>query len=404
MKLRAGSKALIREINEALVLDVVRAQAPVARGVIAAQTGLSPATVTGITAQLLRAGLLAETDAVRSTGGRPARLLRLGVDAVFAAGVRVSTTEAVAALVDLGGEIVATRREALRSTAPDDVVEAIARAVEGLAAGRTAGELIGVGVAISGMVDLAGGTVRHSGSMDWEDVPFGPLLGERLDLPVRVDSYVNSIASGELLFDAELEGRDILVFSIGTSLGASLVVGGRIHQGHAGAAGGFAHWRVGHGTAAPRPCHCGAVDCLESWSSAWGIGREFERHGVDPATAGAELVDRVYGDAALHLGESMANAGKMFGPERVIMAFAPEADRDRLATATATAFAAQFTHEHAPAPALEVVNADPLDLARGAAYIVLAQLFSADVSSPGWAEPAIAGDESVLYANRVASR
>lgn len=70
-KPRAGSKALIREINEALVLDVVRAQRPVARANIATTTGLSPATVTGITSKLLRAGLLIETDVVRGTGGRP---------------------------------------------------------------------------------------------------------------------------------------------------------------------------------------------------------------------------------------------------------------------------------------------------------------------------------------------
>ena len=71
MKLRTGSKDLIREINEALVLDVVRRHESVSRSLIAADTGLSHGTVTGITAKLLQAGILAEAESVRAPwGGR----------------------------------------------------------------------------------------------------------------------------------------------------------------------------------------------------------------------------------------------------------------------------------------------------------------------------------------------
>lgn len=164
MRPRAGSKALIREINEALVLDVVRAHRPVARGRIAAETGLSPATVTGITSRLLGAGLLTETDAVRNTGGRPARLLDLGTDAVLAAGVRLSNTEAYVVLVNLRGDVVASHQEPLTSTRPQDVSESIARAVGLAAASRASSTLIGVGVAVSGVVDQQGessGTADH---------------------------------------------------------------------------------------------------------------------------------------------------------------------------------------------------------------------------------------------------
>ena len=87
---RVGSKALIREINEALVLDVVRRSGTTSRAEITSVTGLSPATVTGISSQLVRDGLLVESDVLRGTGGRPARLIELGRDAIVAAGVRLS--------------------------------------------------------------------------------------------------------------------------------------------------------------------------------------------------------------------------------------------------------------------------------------------------------------------------
>ncbi|MCT9819340.1 ROK family protein [Microbacterium sp. W1N] len=378
MKLRAGSKALIREINEALVLDVVRARQPVARAVIAATTGLSPATVTGITGKLLSTGLLAEADVVRGTGGRPARPLRLGRDAVFAAGVRLAASEAIVVLVDLTGEVVDTHREPVPSTHPDEAAAAIVRGVEHVAAARADAALIGVGVAVSGMVDQAGGVVRHSGAQQWEDVPLRALLADRLGVPVIIDSYVNALASGELLFAPRHEGRSLLAFTVGTSLGASVVVEGRIHRGFDGTAGGFAHWRADGAAEADRPCHCGATGCLETWASGWGLAREYERRGVTADTASDEIRVQVHDEAARRLGAAMANACKMFGPERVLVAVGSEVDGDALLPRAAAVFAEQFVHEHAPAPALDVTAADRLAFARGAAYEVLAHMFSAD--------------------------
>ncbi|MCX5394339.1 ROK family protein [Streptomyces sp. NBC_00094] len=377
MRPRAGSKALIREINEALVLDVVRAHRPVARARIATETGLSPATVTGITSRLLGAGLLTETDAVRSTGGRPARLLDLGTDAVLAAGVRLSDTDAYVVLVDLRGDVVASHQEPLTSTRPQDVGESVARAVAIAAASRTSSTLIGVGVAVSGVVDQQSGIVRHSGSMGWENVPLQRQLTALLETPVVLDSYVNSVASGLLLFDGGLAGRNLMIFSVGASLGASVVVEGRIHRGFSGTAGGFAHSRVG--TDAGRPCHCGAKDCLETWASHWGIQRELERRGVKPGSlVGCD--DDVIASAADSLGTAVANAAKMFGPERVVVAFTPEMNVPALTAGTEEVFRRQYAHGTTPPPALEIAATGPSSHASGAAYTVLARLFTADTA------------------------
>ncbi|MFE7118278.1 ROK family protein [Streptomyces sp. NPDC057654] len=380
MKPRAGSKALIREINEVLVLNVVRSQGPVARAAIAAHTGLSPATVTGITSRMLNAGLLTEADVVRGAAGRPARLVELSTDRLVAAGVRLSGSEVFVALVNLRGEVVASHKEPLSSPSPEDAGAAITRAVRAATARHREAALIGVGVAVSGVVDHEGGLVLHSGSLGWENLPFRDQLTARLDSPVVIDSYVNCLASGLLLFDGRLSGRDLLVFSVGVSLGASVVVQGRIHRGFNGAAGGFAHSRVGSG--AERPCHCGAADCLEAWSSHWGIRRELEARDEADAAGRTEAETEVLASATDRLGAAMANAAKLFGPESVVAAFTGEMDRPSLTTATARAFHAQYDHEKAPAPQLEILSADETDLSRGAAYTVLAQLFTAEIPRP----------------------
>lgn len=369
---------MIREINESLVLDIVRARGPVPRAVIAAETGLSAATVTGITARLVKAGLLAEAEVLRGTGGRPARLLSLGRDTTFAVGLRLTADSAFVVLVDLAGEVVADHREPLTSTSLGDAVMAIRRAVEAVSRSHATGEIIGVGVAVSGVVNQAAGVVRHSGTLGWEDAPLREELDKTLEADVVLDSHVNALASAGLLYDGRLEGQDLLVFSVGNSLGASVVVGGALNRGFDGSGGGFAHWRADD---SGRPCHCGATGCLETWSSRWGIERELSRRGVPEGLAGSpEIVEPVLREAGAHLGVAIANASKLLGPERVLVAFAPELDIPLLSRQAIETFTAEFEHGNTPPPGLEVFVGAEREVAKGAAYEVLGRLFTTDVS------------------------
>ncbi|MDI2033735.1 ROK family transcriptional regulator [Paenarthrobacter nitroguajacolicus] len=384
MKPRAGSKALIREINEALVLDIVRTQAPVSRARIAAQTGLSAASVTGITGKLVQSGLLIETEIVRGTGGRPARLIELGREGVFAAGVRLSGSGALAVVVDLRGTVVATHAEPLTTLEPGDAAAAVARAVAKAASGMEP-RVIGLGVAISGVVDQASGVVRHSGAMEWADVPFQRILEEAAGEPVVIDSYVNSYARG-LLFDGGFKGREMLVFSVGTSLGTAVVVEGRIQRGFNGSAGGFAHSRAITDGGPPRRCHCGADDCLETRASLWGLQQELQRQGLNReinSDADSQLIAR----AAGHVGIGMANLAKALGPEKVVVGFAPEAWIGTFAEQAKEAFLVEYQHANTPPPGVEAVTTDHAAVARGAACAVLAGLFTARDSQPEGLQP-----------------
>lgn len=376
MNQRAGSKALIKEINQALVLDVVRG-GTVSRATIAQRTGLSAATVTGIVSRFIADGLVVETDVVRTTGGRPARLVDLASDGLVTAGVRLSATEVYAVLVNLRGEQIAGAHRRLRSSTPAACAKAVAALVDHLVARQPRTRLAGVGVAVSGVVDQDGGRVLHSGAMGWEDVDLQAEVASRLDVPVVIDSYANALALGLVLFDGELDGRDLLVFSVGTSLGASVVTRGSVHRGHNGTAGGFAHSVVALHGEADRLCHCGAVNCLETWASLWGIEQELGRQGRSlNAPEGAD--DPVVSDAGVQLGVALANVAKVFGPQDVVVAVAPELDMAQFVDPMAQRYHDEYAHEHNSAPNLVRTQADQEALARGAAYVLLRQMFTLD--------------------------
>ena len=211
-----------------------------------------------------------------------------------------------------------------------------------------------MGVAISGIVDPQAGLVRHSGLLGWEDVQLEELLSASLEVPVIVDSYVNSLASQELLFDKRTDQReDLLIFSIGTSLGMAVVVGGNIHRGHDGAAGGFAHSRTSPGPKESRPCHCGALDCLEAWSSGWGIANALERppprrNGRPPRYPGDHLHA-----AATRLATAMANACKVLAPGGRWQSCLRRWTAWTLPGRKEQEFTAQFGHGHTAAPVLK---------------------------------------------------
>src|ERR1051326_1925629 len=99
--LRKGNRDLIKEINLNLILNMIKSRGPVSRTDVARHSGLSLATVSGITAELLALDFIRETAEGESTGGRPPILLALNPRAGYVVGLKLTETMIVSALADL---------------------------------------------------------------------------------------------------------------------------------------------------------------------------------------------------------------------------------------------------------------------------------------------------------------
>lgn len=324
-RVQTGSKQLIREINQALVLGLVRSSTRVSRVEIAKVTGLSPATVSGITARLIEHGLLRESATGESVGGRKPVLLELVATAGYCVGVKVTETEVIAVLTDLAASVVARDRRSLLLSDPEAVVEVIASSVEDLLPAAKGKPVHGIGVGLAGVIDSHNGVVHHATYSDWRDVPLGRLLEDRLDLPVTVDNDVNALVAIEQWFGA---GRDIshfLVISIGRGVGLGMVLNGELYRGAKGGAGEFGHVKI----AFPgEQCDCGSSGCLESEVSdqaiarivSKGVGREInvgEAAGL--ARDGNQVALEAFEDAAEVLGVATANLVNVLDPELIVI-------------------------------------------------------------------------------------
>lgn len=292
--MRTGDRGLIRDLNTSIVLNTIRQFQPIARSEIAARTGLSPATVTGITARLLAEGWILEAGPGVANGGRRPVLLQLDERSRFSVGVKLAAEEVSAAVGDLGAQLLEVVTLPLPADAEgivETVAEAVERALDGAQVRRSA--VIGVGVALPGVVDPKSGLSLFAPWHPWREFALKRLLGERLELPVLLENDANAFTLAERWFGAGI-GRDHLIgVMISAGIGAGVVLDGRVYRGARYAAGEIGHWVVEPGGP---PCVCGQQGCLESVAGDRALARQGAR--LLERGRAALLAQLVHGDPA----------------------------------------------------------------------------------------------------------
>ena len=257
---RTGSSGLSRDLNRTAILRLIGNAGPVARATIAQRLGLSPATVTSITRELIESGLVRVADRAPSAGGRPALLLELVGSAAAAFGVKIAADHLVGVIVDLDGRVLERFETKADLDAPDALERMRDILREWLIDVEQRAPLLGVGLGVPGVVDEARGSVTAP-LMGWADLPLRDRLQSELGVRVLVDNDVNTLAVSERLYGRGRSVENFITVTLGRGIGLGIVAGGDIYHGFGGGAGEFGHVTV----SADGPiCTCGKQGCLEA--------------------------------------------------------------------------------------------------------------------------------------------
>ncbi len=283
---RANLSAIIRGLHEL---------GPQSRSELVAATGLTRSAIRTLVGELADAGMVTEDDPVRlGTPGRPSPLVRLCPTGAVVLSLEILVDSIAAAIVGLGGERIDQIRidRPRKQLSVDDVVADL-RALAGELRARDDGPIIGIGVAVAGVVRREDGLVTMAPNLGWVDVPLGARLARALavTVPIAIANDADAGILAEHRRGAAIGVDDALFVSGEVGVGGGLVVGGRPMIGAAGFAG-----EIGHMTINPdgARCRCGARGCLET---EVGEGMLLAKAGY-PADAGRAGVDRVLADAA----------------------------------------------------------------------------------------------------------
>lgn len=223
------------------------------------------------------------------SGTDPAVSLAIGID--------IGGTKIAAGVVDVSGTILASVRRPTPSQDPAQVEALVAEAVKELRANH---DVAAVGIGAAGWVDASRKTVLFAPNLAWRNTPLYDDLSRLLDIPVVVENDANAAAWGEYRFGAGEQHPDTVVLTIGTGIGAGLIIDGKLRRGRFGIGGEPGHMRVVPGG---RQCGCGNLGCFEQYSSGTALVR-----------AAREIARERPADAARLLELAGGNADEINGP------------------------------------------------------------------------------------------
>ncbi|HTN59186.1 MAG TPA: ROK family protein, partial [Protaetiibacter sp.] len=245
-----------------------------------------------------------------------------------AIGVKVAADHIAFVEVGLDGSVLRSaseRFDASASTVLGDLTALLQHFISG--GTNTGGRLLGVGVGVPGSVDRQGEGLVVSPQLGWNRMPLGEALRRALQLPVLVENNVNALAMAERLYGTGRRHESFLVVTIGTGVGAGIVIDGVVLRGAAGGAGEIGHTPVLEDGPL---CMCGNHGCLEAIIGEAALVRTARERGIIGGTAGMPALRAaadageadaaaLFGEAGHLLGRTLAGLVHTLDPELVIL-------------------------------------------------------------------------------------
>jgi glucokinase len=229
----------------------------------------------------------------------------------LAIGIDIGGTKVAAGVVDDAGEVLTVVRRRTPSRDPAHIADVVVEIVSQL---RVEHDVVAVGIGAAGFVDVERATVLFAANLAWRDAPLRADIGSRLDLPVIVENDANAAAWGEFRFGAGEEQPDVVVLTIGTGIGAGLILNGALHRGRFGIAGEPGHMRVVPGG---RLCGCGNRGCLEQYCSGTALVRAAREVAQERPNDAIRLLQLAHGDIANIDGPVVTKAAQEGDPAAV---------------------------------------------------------------------------------------
>jgi predicted NBD/HSP70 family sugar kinase len=317
----------IHRANLSAILRALHEQGPRSRSELVAATGLTRSAIRALVRELTLAELVSEDHAVRlGTPGRPSPLVRPEPTGAVVLAFEVLVDSIAAAIVGLGGETLDRIRvdRRLDRHPVDDVVAALVDLAGKLRLPDGA-QMVGVGVAVAGVVRRSDGLVFMAPNLGWVDAPFGEHLERALalGLPLTVLNDADAGMLAEHRRGAAVGVEDALYISGEVGVGGGAIVGGQQLTGSAGLAG-----EIGHMTINPDgvDCRCGARGC---WETEVGRDVVLRRAGapdgtdveevIAAAVAGSPVARQALSDVGRWLGIGLGTLVNVLNPRLIVL-------------------------------------------------------------------------------------
>jgi glucokinase len=196
-----------------------------------------------------------------------------------------------------------------------------------------------LGVSCGGPLDRVNGVIQRPPNLPtWDDVEIKCILENAFGVPCHVENDANAGAIAEHRFGAGQGCRHMVFLTLGTGLGAGLILNGHIYHGTNGMAGEIGHVRLTEFG----PEGFGKAGSVEGWASGGGMAQRAQelitaavgagRHTPLANTAlvtardvglalvgGDPVAEQIVRETGVRLGEALAILIDILNPEKIVM-------------------------------------------------------------------------------------
>lgn len=346
-KKKGMNMGLIKQENRALILQVLKNNAPISRMDIAKIVQLTPAAITILVNEMIAEKIIIETGEVEEIDKRAGRkkiIVDINYNFRYVLGINIESEVINIGIMNLKGEVVAedSFTNAEENTTPQEFLKIIANRCINLfwKENILKENILGIGVGIIGLVDKNTGISKRAYGLWKHKVLIKDILELELGIPVVVDNNVRALAIAEMDSGLEQGVSDLLFVKYGPGIGAAMVIGKEIYYGGNNKAG-----EIGHtvGLVNGELCKCGKRGCLETIASYDAIIKNVKKIFSKEQTpklyskcnsnannitmekvfealiSGDDEIKSIVCQAITHLTLAISNAISLYDPQRVVL-------------------------------------------------------------------------------------
>ena len=330
----SGNARVVRNVNRAVILNMIREMQPITRVKIAKLTGLNKSTVSSIVSDLLNEDLISQEEDKDKNVGRNPINLRLKLGKHFVGAINIDSATARFAITDIDGSMLGKSKIDAAHDNPELFIKKCLTELFTLRDKLSINSLEGIGVSISGIVDQKSEKVIVAPHLGWEDFEIGRIMknicADETKIVVNNDAKASALA--ELWFGRhDINLANFVFLSIGPGIGTGIVIEKKLMDGAFHAAGEFGHMTIFEGG---EFCFCGNHGCWEAYASDRAttkryIIRKYKNANMQNnillkdiikfANNGDSTAKEILTQTGHYIGLGIANIIKVLDPEAVII-------------------------------------------------------------------------------------
>ncbi len=334
-KFKTIAQTEMRAINRSAVLEYLRLAKTASRTELAAELMISKPTVMRIVDDLIADGLILSLDEKEKGARRSRELLALNSSHNLVLGVDIGGSHLSGIIATIGGEILYQNRAAVTWSTSDANFKTIIQYINELQkeALQYSAKILGIAVGVPGIIESNTGLVTIAPSLNWSNFPLLEKLESVIDIPVIVENDVNLAVLGENWFGIGEGVNNLVMISVGTGIGAGIILDGKLHRGFRDSSGEIGYLLPGiqyldnqypgfgalESLASCSGITDRAVKYLKSTSSPFDLSKVDAAYVFDQARLGQTWAKNIVNETIDYLSLAIANISVCFDPELIII-------------------------------------------------------------------------------------